>query len=57
VSTTRDQRKDFAIRREILRESETATQAEVTAKEAGFILDLRANDPAIGYNRWPKFKG
>jgi hypothetical protein len=53
---TREQRRDFTIRREILWESETATDAEVSAKELAFILELRANDPAIGYNRWPKFK-
>ena len=29
---------------------------EVTAKELEFILVLRSNDPAIGYNRWPKAK-
>jgi hypothetical protein len=54
---TREQRSDFTIRREILWESETATQAEVTAKEAEFIKSARSNDPAIGYNRWPKFRG
>jgi hypothetical protein len=54
---TRDQRKDFTVRREILWEAETATQAEVTAKEAELIVKLRANDPAVGYNRWPKLKG
>jgi hypothetical protein len=53
---TPEQRKDFVIRREILWESETATQAEVTVKEVEFILALRSNDPAIGYNRWPKFR-
>jgi hypothetical protein len=53
---TREQRQDFAIRREILWESETTTQAEVTAKELGFILALKSNDPAIGYNRWPQIK-
>lgn len=54
---TPEQRKDFVIRREILWESETATQAEVTAKEVEFILALRSNDPAVGYNQWPKFRG
>ena len=53
---TREQRRDFTIRREILWESETATWSAVTAKEVEFILALRSNDPAIGYNRWPKFK-
>jgi hypothetical protein len=54
---TPEQRKDFTIRREVLWESETATHAEVTAKEAELILALHSNDPAIGYNRWPRFKG
>jgi hypothetical protein len=50
-------RKDFTIRREILWESETATQAKVTIKEAELIVALKSNDPAVGYNQWPKFKG
>jgi hypothetical protein len=53
---TREQQRDFLIRKEILWESETTTPAEVTAKELEFILVLRSNDPAIGYNRWPKAK-
>ena len=51
---TREQRRNFSIRKEILWESETATRAEVTAKEIEFIIALRANDPATGYNQWPK---
>jgi hypothetical protein len=54
---TRDQRRDFTIRREILWESESASDAEVTKKELEFIQKLRSNDPSIGYNQWPKFKG
>lgn len=54
---TREERRDFAIRKEILWESETATDQEVNAKEVEYILSLRANDPAIGYNQWPKFRG
>ena len=54
---TPEQYRDFTVRREILWESETATRAEVTAKEIEFIKALKSNDPAIGYNRWPKFKG
>ena len=53
---TPEQRRDFTIRREILWESEVATIAEVTAKEIEFILALKSNDPAIGYNQWPKLK-
>lgn len=53
---TRDERRDFSIRKEILWESETATDQEVTAKEIEFIVMYRSNDPSIGYNRWPRFK-
>lgn len=53
---TREQRRDFTIRKEILWESESATDKEVSQKEVEFILALRSNDPAIGYNQWPRFK-
>ena len=51
---TREQRRDFSIRREILWESESATDSEVSSKEVEFIRALKANDPSIGYNRWPR---
>ncbi|MGH9689716.1 MAG: GIY-YIG nuclease family protein [Candidatus Acidiferrales bacterium] len=50
---SRDQRKNFTIRGEIIWESETATDAEVNQKEIEYINRLRSNDPAIGYNRCP----
>ncbi len=53
---TRGQRRDFTIRREIIWESESATDREVNAKDVERILANRANDPTIGYNQWPKFK-
>jgi hypothetical protein len=53
---TPEQRRDFTARKQILWESETATPAEVNQMEPKLILELRANDPAVGYNRWPKFK-
>ena len=53
----REQRRSFTVTREILWESATATHAEVTQKEIEFIIALRSNDPSVGYNRWPKFKG
>jgi len=53
---TRQQRRDFSIRKEILWESESASDSEVNQKEIEFIKSHRANDPAIGYNQWPKFK-
>jgi len=45
---------DYTLRKEILWESETATEGELSAKEVELIRAHRANDPAIGYNRWPK---
>jgi len=53
---TREQRRNFTIRREILWESDVATDEEVARKEVEYIRALRANDPLIGYNRWPKLK-
>ena len=52
----REQRKDFSIRKEILWESETASDQEVNAKEVELILEYRSNDPEVGYNQWPRFK-
>src|SRR4051812_19933834 len=52
---TREQRRDFTIRKEIIWESDTATNQEVTAKEFEYIRLLRSNDPAVGYNRRPRF--
>lgn len=54
---TREQRRRFTVTREILWESETATQAAVTQKEVEFINSLKSNDPSVGYNQLPKFKG
>ena len=54
---TREQRRCFTITKEILWESETASRTEVNEKELEFILALRANDPAVGYNQWPKWRG
>ena len=53
---TPEQRRSFTITREILWESETASPSEVSQKEVEFIELSRSNDPAIGYNQWPKFK-
>jgi len=52
---SREEMRDFTIRKEILWESDTASDQEVSRKEVEFITRLRANDPAVGYNRWPKF--
>ena len=51
---TRVQRQSFTVIREILWESETATDAEDTAVEIAMIRRYRSNETAIGYNRWPR---
>jgi hypothetical protein len=51
-----DVRKDYSVRKQILWESEDCTEEELSAKEIEFIRDYQANNPEVGYNRWPKFK-
>lgn len=53
---TPEQCRDLTIRKEILWQSETATDQEVNAKEVEFIRSFRSNDPAVGYNRWPRLR-
>lgn len=50
-----DQRRSFTITREILWEAWGATLQEVNKKEIELILMYRANDPQVGYNRFPRF--
>lgn len=51
---TREQRRDFTIRKEILWESETATDSDVSRKEVEYIKLYGSNNPNIGYNQWPR---
>lgn len=53
---TLEEQLDFTVRKEVLWHSTTATDKEVNAVEVTFIRQLQANNPAIGYNRWPRFK-
>jgi hypothetical protein len=53
---TREQRKDFTIRKEILFESENLADQDINKKEVELILKYQSNNPMIGYNQWPKFK-
>lgn len=54
---TREQRKDFTIRKEILFEEENLSDQEINKIEVDLILQFQSNNPVIGYNQWPKFKG
>ena len=52
---TPEQRKHFTITKDILWESEFATNEEVNSMEVKLILEYQANNPDIGYNRYPRF--
>jgi len=52
---TKEERNDFTIRKEILMES--TDEKEINQNESKFILKFKSNNPAIGYNQCPKFKG
>jgi hypothetical protein len=53
---TRQQRQDLTIRKEIIWESETASDGEVNKKETEYIKYFQSNNPNIGYNKFPKFR-
>jgi phage baseplate assembly protein W len=50
---TREQRRDFTIRKEILWQSKTADNDEANRREVEFVLKFDANKPEVGYNPWP----
>ena len=53
---TREQRRDFSIKKEILWESKSASNKEVNSKEVELIRLHDSNNPKVGYNKWPKYK-
>ena len=54
----RKQRQDFTIRKEILLEfPDTTDNSEIYRHEIALIVEYGANDPSMGYNRNPKFRG
>ena len=48
---------DLTLRKEILWECETASDAEVRKKELELIRETGANNPEIGYNVLPRWRG
>jgi hypothetical protein len=50
VAEFAEHRLDLTVRKEILWESETATDSEVRALEMKMIRELGSNKPAMGYN-------
>lgn len=52
---SKEQLRDFTVRREILFEG--TDKEEVGRKEMELIVSLGANDPKLGCNKMPKFRG
>ncbi len=53
---SREQRRDMTIRKEIIWESETASNKEVNQVEVEMIKKYSSNNPNSRYNQWPKCK-
>ena len=52
---SREERQSLTITKDILLESEDTS--EINRREPEFIRHYQSNNPDIGYNQWPKFKG
>lgn len=52
---TDEQKKIFTITREIIWQSEDASNEVVNKKEIEMIEKYQSHNPTIGYNRWPKY--
>ena len=44
----------FTITKEIIWQSKTISKSELLTKEVELIRLNKSNNPAIGYNQWPK---
>ena len=53
---TKQQRSNLTIRKEIIWESEIASDSELNKKEIEYIKLFQSNNPNIGYNKFPKFR-
>jgi len=53
---SKEEKRSFSITKEILWESEEASDSEVNAKEVELIRTFQSNNPLIGYNKWPKWQ-
>jgi hypothetical protein len=53
---TREQKRNFIIKKEVIWESDIATDSEVNKKEMELIRLNKSNNPQIGYNQFPKYK-
>lgn len=56
LSLPEENRRDYTVRKQILWESDVATEEELSMMEIKLIREHRSNDPKIGYNRFPPLK-
>ncbi len=52
---TPEERMDMTIRRAVIFMSDQAS--EINRMEPVLIREYQSNNPDVGYNQWPKFKG
>ena len=50
------ERRDYMVRKQILWESDTASEEELSAMEIKLIREYQSSNPLIGYNRFPPHK-
>ena len=53
---SKEELRDFTIRKQIICEFENAADTEVNQKEVELIKEHQSNNPSIGYNQWPRLK-
>jgi len=56
LNLPKERRMDYTVRKQILWESDDATEQKLSEIEIKFIREYRSNYPEIGYNRFPPFK-
>ena len=55
--TTDKERLTLALDEKKIEAGLIQSQIEVNKVEAQLIVENASNNPAVGYNKWPKFKG
>lgn len=54
---TAEERRRYVVEKEILWESEDCSESELSQMELTFIRKYQSNNPSVGYNRFPPWRG
>ena len=57
ANLSKEERRCYSVTKEILWESEDCSEQELSQQEVECIRKHDSNNPAVGYNRWPKYSG